>query len=254
MCLIFFSVNQHPQYKLILAGNRDEFYGRKTAPADFWTDKPEIIGGRDLEANGTWLGMTKRGRISFITNYRDIKNIKFNAPSRGQLVTDYLEMNSTPDQYLHEIESKGKDYNGFNLVVGTVNELWYLSNYKRGIHKISEEFHGLSNHVLDTPWPKIVLGKEILKPVLQEKTIDPEVLMEILRDPNQAPDDKLPDTGVGLERERFLSSMFIKSPGYGSRCTTVVLVDYDNHVIFSERTYDLTTFDYTTKTYRFKLN
>ena len=108
MCLIFFSLKQHPTFKLIVAANRDEFYNRKTAEADFWKDYPTIVGGRDLEANGTWMGMTKTGKISMLTNYRDPKNINPNAPSRGQLVSDYLEQNIAPDDYLKQIESKAE--------------------------------------------------------------------------------------------------------------------------------------------------
>lgn len=252
MCLIFFSVNDHPTYKLIVAGNRDEFYNRNTAPAHFWKDHPQILGGRDLEGNGSWMAMTKSGRISFITNYRDIKNINPAAPSRGLLVSDYLWSNVTPDNYLNQIEPHAKKYNGFNLVVGDVNELWYLSNYKEGVHKIDDGFHGLSNHLLETPWPKIVRGKEMLKPILSKSAVDIDSIMNILRDTERADDDKLPDTGVGLERERALSSMFIQSPGYGSRCSTVVLVDNDDNITFCERTYNLTTFDYTTETFRLK--
>jgi uncharacterized protein with NRDE domain len=254
MCLIFFAINNHPTYKLILAGNRDEFYSRKTTAATFWNDHPEIIGGRDLEANGMWLGMTRQGRISFITNYRDIQNIKHGAPSRGLLVSDYLENSSTPDAYLQSIRPQAEIYNGFNLIVGDVNGLWYLSNYQKGFAKIADGFHGLSNHLLETPWPKIVRGKEMLRPILARPSIDINDLMEALRDTTRAEDDKLPDTGIGLERERVLSSMFIKSPGYGSRCSTVILVDRANKVTFSERTYNLETFQFTTETFEFKLS
>src|SRR5215468_9501477 len=124
MCLIFLSLDHHPKYKLIIAANRDEFYQRKTAPANHWTDHPQILGGRDLEASGTWMGMnTDNGRISMVTNYRDLKNLKQVAPSRGALVSDYLLAESTPDQYLKKIEPSKNDYNGFNLLVGDSSEL-----------------------------------------------------------------------------------------------------------------------------------
>lgn len=254
MCLIFLSLHQHPHYKLIIAGNRDEFYERKTAAADYWTDHPEVLGGRDLEAGGTWMAMTRSGKISMITNYRDLKNLKSNAPSRGKLVSDYLIEEKTPEDYLKNIAPYKQNFNGFNLITGSADELWYLSNYKDGIEKISSGTHGLSNALLDTPWPKVVEGKKKFEAVLKNQSIKPDALFDVLKDDHVAPDNQLPDTGVGLERERQLSSMFIKSPGYGSRCSTVVLIDKNDHVIFAERVYDLNTFDYTLGTFEFDLS
>ena len=235
MCLIFFSLKQHPTYKLIIAANRDEFYNRKTAPAGFWKDHANIVGGRDLEAQGTWMGMTTSGKISMLTNYRDPKNISPHAPSRGHLVSNYLEQHVEADDYLKQIEPQAATYNGFNLLVGTPEAFYYLSNYKSGIDKITSGLHGLSNHLLETPWPKVKNGKQKLKPILSSPTISPDQLFEFLYDEDRATDDQLPDTGIGLERERALSSMFIKSPNYGSRCSTVILVDQENQVEFSER-------------------
>lgn len=253
MCLIFLALKQHPTYKLIIAANRDEFYNRQTAAADFWKDQPNIVGGRDLEANGTWMGMTKSGKISMLTNYRDPANINPKAPSRGHLVSDYLEQDVSPEVYLKKIEPKAAAYNGFNLLVGTPEEFWYLSNYKTGIDKVTTGLHGLSNHLLETPWPKVQTGKQKMAELLKSKNITSQLLFEFLYDGERAGDDQLPDTGIGLERERALSSMFIKSPGYGSRCSTVILIDQDNNVEFSERVYDLATFEYTTKTFRFRI-
>ncbi len=253
MCLIFISINNHPTYKLIIAANRDEFYNRKTAAADFWEDKPQILGGRDLEACGTWMAMTKTGRIGMITNYRDPQNINPSAPSRGELVSNYLENGAQGLSYLNSIESKAKEYNGFNLIVGTQDELWYFSNYKNGIDKLEPGLYGLSNHLLETPWPKIIRGKKKLAPLLKERIIDAKNVFEILYDAQQAMDENLPNTGIGLEKERMLSSMFIKSPNYGSRCSTVVLIDHRNQVQLKERVYDLASFDYTTRDFNFRL-
>lgn len=250
MCLIFLSVQDHPQYKLIVAANRDEFYQRKTAAAAYWHDHPEILGGRDLEAQGTWMAMSKNGRIAMVTNYRDIRNIKPHAPSRGVLVTDYLLETNSPEHYLKQVETRDKEYNGYNLIVGSADELWYHSNYKEGVSKLSSGLHGLSNHLLNTPWPKVERGLDKMKKTLAGD-ISPAKLFEVLFDDVIAQDDKLPDTGVGLERERILSSMFIKSPGYGTRCSTILLVDKDNHVQFSERVYDLQTFAYAQKDFDF---
>ena len=251
MCLIFFSLKQHPTYKLIIAANRDEFYNRKTEAAHFWKDHPEILGGRDLEACGTWMGMNRSGRISLLTNYRDPQNINPQAPSRGQLVSDFLLTKDDPKTYLEFIERKGRMYNGFNLLVGDADSLWYYSNYREGVTEIPPGYYGLSNHLLETPWPKVIRGKERLKSVFDQPEIDPEDVFEILYDDQRAPDELLPDTGLTLDRERALSSMFIKTENYGSRCSTVVLVDYNNRVLFSERVYDLTTFQFTTQSFQF---
>jgi uncharacterized protein with NRDE domain len=253
MCLIFLSINNHPNYKLIFAGNRDEFYSRKTAKAQYWEDYEYIIGGRDLEAGGTWLAMTKEGKIGMVTNYRDPKNIDPVAPSRGQLVTDFLIGDEPADRYLQKVITNGKRYNGYNLIVGRANELWYHSNYKKGFEKLSQGFYGLSNHLLDTPWPKVMRGKEKMKPVLSQTTVDPERLFEVLYDDQIAVDELLPSTGLSLERERALSSMFIKSEGYGTRCSTVIMIDQNDHVVFSERVYELSRFTYTTETFNFRL-
>lgn len=197
------------------------------------------------------MGMTTSGRISLLTNFRDLRNINTSAPSRGQLVVDFLQGNIEGDQFLAQVENGGKNYNGFNLLAGTPNDFWYYSNYAKGVQKLEPGLHGLSNHLMDSPWPKVERGKQLIRPLLERSSIQPEELFEFMYNEEQAPDDQLPDTGVGLERERALSSMFIKSPGYGSRCSTVVLVDKQNKVVFSERTYDLTTFQHTTKTFDF---
>ena len=254
MCLIFLSIHQHPTYKLIVAANRDEFYKRQTTPADFWQDHPQILGGRDVEAHGTWMAMTKSGRISMVTNYRDPKNIDPNAPSRGQLVTDFLLSEKNPEKYLTEVKQAEKRYNGFNLITGNTNELFYYSNYKGSIEKIQHGIHGLSNHLLDTPWPKVVKGKEKWKILLAQPTLNSSTLFDFLMDEHRAPDELLPETGIGLERERALSSMFIKTPGYGTRCSSVILVDHQNQVRFTERAYDLDTFQFTDREFQFRIN
>jgi uncharacterized protein with NRDE domain len=257
MCLIFLSLHQHPNYKLIVAANRDEFYARNTAAAGWWKDHPQIVGGRDLEAVkpdgtcGTWMAMNKNGRLAMVTNYRDINNIRPDAPSRGHLVTDFLLGDDPPKKYLERLEKTAKEYNGFNLLVGSAEELYYFSNYKTGIEKIEKGFHGLSNALLDTPWPKVKEGKEKMSRLFASEKIEAANLFDGLFNDRIAPDDQLPDTGVGLERERMLSAMFIKSPNYGTRCSTVVTVDQNNKVEFTERVYDLKTFEFEEKAFSF---
>jgi uncharacterized protein with NRDE domain len=254
MCLIFLSLNNHPNYKLIVAANRDEFYARKTAPANFWEDHPNIIGGRDLEASGTWMAMNKNGKISLVTNYRDPANINPKAPSRGQLVSDFLVNGDTPEEYLSKVSSRASHYNGFNLLTGYSDELWYLSNYGKGVQKLESGIYGLSNHLLDTPWPKVNRGKEKFSNAIQDSVIEPDTLFELLYDEQRVEDNLLPETGIGLERERALSSMFIKTNGYGTRCSTVILVSHDNQVQFSERVYELDTFAHKTNRFQFSIS
>lgn len=252
MCLIFLSINNHPNYKLIIAANRDEFYARKTAAADYWKDFPKIIGGRDLEAMGTWMAMTRSGKIGMVTNYRDLKNINPNAPTRGLLVSDFLINDYQSEEYLKEIHLKADQYNGFNLVVGTIEQLYYYSNYQSKIVKLEPGTYGLSNSLLDTPWRKVKWGKEKFTSAINQNEITIDNIFEILKDESIAPDDQLPSTGLDIERERALSAMFIKTPNYGSRCSTVVLVDKDNQVSYSERVYNLETFDFDQQEFHFE--
>jgi uncharacterized protein with NRDE domain len=253
MCLIFFAIKQHPDYKMIIAGNRDEFYNRKTAPADFWNEHPDLLGGRDLEAMGTWLGMTRQGKISMLTNYRDPRNINPAAPSRGKLVSDFLVEDLDPESYLQKVAVSGSLYNGFNLITGNESALWYYSNYGVGIQKLTQGFFGLSNHLLDTPWPKVAKGKAAFISLVNQTHLDIVPFFDLLFDADQAPDHLLPDTGLTIDRERALSSIFIKSPNYGSRSSTVILIDNNNHVTFAERVYDTETFAHNTQTFTFTI-
>ena len=252
VCLVFVSLNSHSQYKVIVASNRDEFYERKTAPAAFWEDQPEIVGGRDLEATGTLMAMNTNGKIALVTNFRDPAHINPKAPSRGKLVSDFLSGDKKPQAYLKDLEPSAKLYNGFNLLVGCLDEWWYLSNYKTGIQKLESGVYGLSNHLLDTPWPKVVRGKQKFIQLI-EFDVKPDDLFAMLYDEQRAEDQMLPETGIGLERERALSSMFIKTKGYGTRCSTVVLIDKEDRVQYYERTYNLETFKYSTRGYQFNI-
>jgi len=254
MCLILVSYQQHPFYPLIVAANRDEFYERKTSPSQFWDDYPEILAGRDLEGMGTWMGIHKSGKIGMVTNYRDLSQIKSNAPSRGKLVLDFLANGDLPSTYLMGLEKRAKEYNGFNLLVGYPEDLWYGSNYGKGFQKIEPGIHGLSNHLLNTPWPKVMRGKNKFKELLDAERVDPVSLLDMLYDEGMAPDDLLPETGVGIEWERKLSSIFIKSSGYGSRSSTVFMIDNQNTVKYIERNYHLEDYSYQDRLFEFKIN
>jgi uncharacterized protein with NRDE domain len=254
MCLILFSLRDHPSYKLILGANRDEFYSRRTAAADYWEDYPFIIGGRDLEASGTWMAMTLQGKIAMVTNYRDPFHINPNAPSRGKLVTDYLiDPKISALDYLRSIEPVAEEYNGFNLLIGNCDELFYFSNYSKGIRQVDNGLHGLSNHLLETPWPKVVRGKEKLSSLRKDRAVDVNEVLNILYDDQTAPNDRLPSTGIPIDREKALSSMFIKTNDYGTRCSTAILINHKNEVTYAERQFNLMSFSFTTNRFEFRV-
>jgi len=238
MCLLLLAVDAHPAYKLVIAANRDEFYERPTAQAAFWNEAPHILAGKDLRAGGTWFGITRKGRIGAITNYRDPASVKSGAPSRGKLITDFLMGENNPETYLSNVALRATDYSGFNIVVGIKDRLYWYSNRGCGIRRLTPGIHGLSNHLLDTPWPKVIRSKALLQNILfHHPLLSPEPLLAMLHDPTPAADDSLPDTGVGIERERILSPIFIASPDYGTRSSTIVLLDREDRVFFLERSH-----------------
>jgi uncharacterized protein with NRDE domain len=237
MCLILFANQSHPEYPLVFAGNRDEFYDRPTASASFWDDAPHVLAGRDLEAGGTWLGVTRRGYWATVTNVRDQRPRREEAPSRGRLVADYLVNEPAPRRYLDQVASKTDRYNGFNLILGTPEQTLYLSNRDGGPRSVTPGVHGMSNAQLDDPWPKVRRGTSRLKTVLGD-TVGPEPLLEILDDRRPAPVEELPDTGVGTETERMLSAPFIDGDeSYGTRASTVLLIHRSGTVRFVERSF-----------------
>ena len=238
MCLLAFALDAHPRYRLILAANRDEHFARPTAVAGFWDDAPQILAGRDLEAGGTWLGVSKTGRLAALTNYMGPNEHANDKLSRGTLIPEFLSGNVTIDEFQQSLRESGERYNGFGLVFGDADGLGYFTNRGVPMSRIPGGIHGLSNHLLDTPWPKVVFVKESLRRLLQGEEIDPEEIFGILGDPTRHPDHLLPDTGIGLEKERALSAVFVSTKGYGTRSSTVVLVDRENRITFYERTFD----------------
>jgi uncharacterized protein with NRDE domain len=239
MCLILLAYEVHPDYRLILAANRDEFFSRPTAPAAFWEDAPHILAGRDLKAGGSWLGMTRSGRIAAITNYRDPLAERKDAPSRGGLVSGYLSGAMTVADYLVFLKREGTRFNGLNLIFGDRSGICWFSNRDDSPRLLEPGIHGLSNHLLDTPWPKVTRGKEAIKRLVsQGKPFQPEALFAILADRSIAPDDLLPDTGVGIELERFLSPLYISTPAYGTRSSTIILIGRDERVTFVEQSFN----------------
>ncbi|WP_340084930.1 NRDE family protein [Siminovitchia sp. FSL H7-0308] len=237
MCIIFAAYKSHPDFNLIVAANRDEFYSRKAAPAHFWKDDPNILAGRDLEQMGTWMGVTLSGRFAALTNYRDPNEEQANKQSRGHIVRDFLSGSEEPEHFLDSLQSKKKNFRGFNLLVGNQSSLMYYSNIENKAKALRPGVYGLSNHLLNSPWPKVEKGKASMLKLIAEKTIDHEKLFEILRDDEPALEDELPKTGVPLDLEKTLSSIFIRSPHYGTRCSTVLTVSKKGEVQLIERTY-----------------
>ena len=238
MCLVLIAWRAHPEYPLVFAGNRDEAYGRPSAAPDFWRDDPGIYGGRDLEKGGTWLGLSLAGRIAAVTNYRERPKVASATRSRGELTTAFLRGTADPRHYLRQVARSGASYGPFSLIVGDRERLYYGSNRGPAAEELAPGLHGLSNHLLDTPWPKITRGKARLNALMgageSELTAG---LFDMLLDRTPAPDADLPDTGVGLARERELSASFIAGDSYGTRASTVLLINRRNEALFIERAF-----------------
>jgi uncharacterized protein with NRDE domain len=228
MCVIYFAYNVHPDHPLVLIANRDEFYDRPTKAAAYWDDHPEIFAGRDLVGGGTWLGITRSGRIAAVTNYRE-PGAEKGSVSRGDLVAGFLKSAETPEDYLAHVVERQQDYSGFNLLIGEFgherSELFYFSNRGDGIERINSGVYGLSNRLLDTAWPKVRDGKSRFRELINSGSLETDPLFELLADESLAADAELPDTGIGYEREKALSAIFIKTPIYGTRSSTVVTFD-----------------------------
>lgn len=235
MCLILIAHGAHPDFPLVIAANRDEYYRRPTATAAFWQDQPHILAGRDLEGMGTWLGVTRTGRFAALTNFRDPHERKTDAPTRGRLVSDFLASDQGAREYLDTVAVEAPRYNGFNLLVGDSDGVYYFSSRTGSAQAVSPGIHGLSNHLLNTPWPKVERGKRRLKAAL-ESELNAGVLLDLLHDAEPASERELPDTGIGLELERVLSPALIVSPQYGTRASTAVVYGEDGCVDFAERT------------------
>lgn len=236
MCLILFSTAHHPGYPLIIAANRDESYDRPSAPLAFWPHAPHVAGGRDLQAGGTWLALSRSGRWAALTNYRQPGSRRSDAPSRGMLVADYLLGDTNAVTYLQQVQARAHDYNGFNLLVGDRTAVHYLSNREGQSRPVPAGVHGLSNHLLNTPWPKVALGKMYLEQLpLGSPDAIVDALLLRLRDTEPAADTDLPDTGVGRDREKLLSPPFIAADRYGTRASTVVVVDATGTVTMVEQ-------------------
>ncbi|MFK7954360.1 MAG: NRDE family protein [Ekhidna sp.] len=234
MCLVVFAYKTHPKYKLIMAANRDEFYARPTAETHWWEDH-DILGGRDLQAKGTWMGVNKRGHFATVTNFRDINNIKDDARSRGDLPVNFLIGDQSSNDYSQKVFSEAQQYNGFNLLT-LGDEMTHVSNYSKDVTALSSGVYGLSNALLDSSWPKVNKSKELLRNEI-EGNFDLEDLIDLMQNTEVAKDDELPETGLSLEMERAVSAMCIRTENYGTCCSTAITMDYEGNVKFMEKSY-----------------
>jgi uncharacterized protein with NRDE domain len=235
MCLIVFAWKLVPDCPLVLAANRDEFFVRPTRPAGWWEDHPDIYAGRDLQAGGTWLGIDRRGRFAALTNIRNGQASKPDKRSRGELVADYLRTDLEPRDYLEQVRAGAHEYNGFNLIFGHGQELFWMSNDSDGTFRALEPgIYGLSNGSLDTPWPKVVRAKAQFASLLCQSAPD-DAYFEMLTDTTRASDARLPDTGVSLDWERLLSPICIESSDYGTRASTLLRVRHTGSAELLER-------------------
>lgn len=254
MCLILVAYRACAEYPLVIAANRDEAYSRPALPADRWSDCPRVYGGRDLQAGGAWLALSVDGRYAALTNYREggVRNPALR--TRGELVANYLCGNVAPSAFLESVQRHCEEYNGYSMLAGDAQDLYFHSNRSNGIRRVTPGVHGLSNHLLDEPWPKVINGVASLESWL---TLDVEDLAgrlyEYLGDRTIAPDHLLPSTGVDARRERELSAAFIAAEHYGTRASSVIVVRADGEVHFGERAFGPHGAALYSKTLRFRM-
>jgi uncharacterized protein with NRDE domain len=235
LCLIVVAWRCRADLPLVVAANRDEWRDRAAETAHWWPDHPELLAGRDLKAGGTWMGVTRSGRFGAVTNFRDPSDRRSTARSRGDLVTDFLLARESPPAFLAGVARRAHEYNGFNLIVGDGASLWYFGSREGGARPITPGVHGLSNHVLDEPWPKVIRGRQAMESALAEKDPMP-ALFTLLGDPRGVDDAELPATGVGLAWERRLAAALIAGADYGTRASTALTVSAGGEVRLEERT------------------
>jgi uncharacterized protein with NRDE domain len=237
MCLIALAWRAHPQKLLVVAANRDEWRERPAEPAHWWPDHPDLLAGRDLQAGGTWMGITRGGRFAAVTNFRDPSDKRSTARSRGSLVADFLLSAESAPAFLARLAPRAGEFNGFNLILGDGDALFYFGSREGEARAVEPGVHALSNHLLDEPWPKVRRASAVLREALAAADLAAP-LFAMLSDASAAEDGRLPDTGVGLEWERRLSPALITGRDYGTRASTLLVVGSDGRVHFEERTRD----------------
>ena len=237
MCVLAFAWRVHEHFPMVIAGNRDEFHERPTAPAHWWEGQPGLLAGRDLREGGTWMGLSRRGRFAVVTNIREqVDAGKAELRSRGGLVTDFLTSMRSPAAWATDLDTRV--YRSFNLIFGDLEQAFYLSSRGVSASALRPGVYGLSNHLLDTPWPKVVKTRDGLARCLDGENPNVDGMFRALADPQQVDDALLPETGVPLEWERRLSSVFIVHPAYGTRASTVMMWDRSGEAYLEERSFD----------------
>ncbi len=235
MCLILVAHQVDEEWPLVVLNNRDEFYRRPTAKLGPWPGHPDVMAGRDLSSGGSWMGAHRDGRWVAVTNFREIRAGEHATKSRGWLVRDYLLGECSARAYLDSVAEDGKYYAGFNLLVGDRESLWHLSNRETGVRQLAAGLYGLSNGFFAADWPKIRRGRKKLAKLLKRSGWQTGEALDLMLDENRAPDRELPATGVPLAWERALSSMFIRTTDYGTRSTTLLVVNRSGHSSMIER-------------------
>jgi uncharacterized protein with NRDE domain len=237
MCLLVIAYRMHPSLPLVIAANRDELYARPSQALHVWPDEPDICAGRDLAQGGTWLGISRRGSFAALTNFRQGAP-NAGARSRGQVVLDYLRTPFSPEQYVTHLAGHADQFAGFSAIVGDLeHDLHYFSNRGHGARRLAPGLYGLSNQSLDVPWPKVTRAKERIAALLAAEHPAPEQLCDAMDDRSQPADAQLPDTGIGIERERTLAPIFVAGEHYGTRAVTAVIVDAQARARLYERSY-----------------
>jgi len=259
MCILFIAIKQHPLYPLIIAANRDEFHKRPTQAAHFWegdekplagkesiagekpSDEKKLLAGKDLTAGGTWMGINNAGSIAALTNIRAPGKERPNAVTRGELVANFLKQNVDHSEYLKKLEDSHLQYNGYNLLFGDLKKLQVYNSFENTVDELTDGVYGLSNANLNSPWPKLDMGRSALaKYCKSTEALDHEHLFELLGNNLPANDDELPNTGIPVEWEKKLSSIFITSEEYGTRSSTVLLIDEQQQAYWEERSFSST--------------
>lgn len=236
MCLLVIAIRQHEKLPLIVAGNRDEFHARPTQDAHWWPDNPQVLGGRDLRAGGTWLAMHRNGRFATVTNYRDAKRERAGLKSRGHLITDFLASDKAPLDYLQSID--GDAYAGFNLLVVDRDVAAYLSNRGAATRELPPGIYGLSNATLDEPWAKVTRSRSRLQALIEEDAVNETNLLRMLDDRHKASTEEVQTSDLSFSMAHALTAPFIVLAEYGTRCSTVLTVGDEGRARFAERRFD----------------
>lgn len=245
MCLIIFAHQAKSGYPLVLAANRDEFFSRPTQQSSFWESSCEnkaVLAGKDLVAGGTWLGITRNGRFSAVTNIRDPSQPEQKRHSRGELTVNFLQSDLSAEEYSTNLVDEFEQFAGFNLLLGDGREMYYINNFEKIVTRLEPGIYGLSNGLLNSDWPKVNRGRDDLQQLLENgNRINTDQLISMMNQREPSPDSSLPETGVSIELERVLSSTFIMNTnrGYGTLCSTAIIRQANGDTSFSEQNYDI---------------